>query len=79
MDRFSQETRLLIYGVKSHFQHYFSYIAAATTHIHVFQEFLNQLPDNKILDWAKLKQIADGIFPLHSIDTHFKASTTNSF
>ena len=25
----------------------------------------NLLPDNKILDWSKLKQIADDIFKVH--------------
>ena len=27
--------------------------------------FSNPLPDNKILDWSKLKQIADDIFKVH--------------
>ena len=29
------------------------------------------LPDNKILDWSKLEQIADDILTLSSIYTHF--------
>ena len=27
----------------------------------LLQEWINQLPDDKILDWSKLKQIADNI------------------
>ena len=37
---------------------------------------LNPLPDDEILDWSKLKQIADNILTLYSIDTHFDASMT---
>ena len=40
---------------------------------------LNPLPDDEILDWSKLKQIADKFLTLYSIDTHFDASTTDSF
>ena len=40
---------------------------------------VNPLPDDKILDWSKLKQIADDILALYSIDTRLDTSTTNSF
>ena len=37
------------------------YIKAASAPIHAVLEFFNPgwLPDDKILDWSKLKQIAD--------------------
>ena len=40
---------------------------------------INPLPDDEILEWSKLKEIADNILTLHSIDTHFNASTTDNF
>ena len=40
---------------------------------------VNPLQDNKILDWSKLKQIADGVLTHYSIDTRFDASATDSF
>ena len=47
--------------------------------LHSGEYFVNPLPDDKILDWSKLKQIADDILTLYSIDTHFDTSTMEVF
>ena len=35
------------------------------TEMMIFTEVLNPLPDDNILDWSKLKQIADDMFKVH--------------
>ena len=38
---------------------------AGITDLAVIQVQFNPLPDDKILDWSKFKQIADDIFKVH--------------
>ena len=44
-----------------------------------YNKVFNPLPDNKILDWSRLTQIADGILTHSHTMTPFDASWKQSF